>query len=174
MTMNNVNNILLTSATNLKKEGLIDDNVSPDLVMSSIKVAQTQHLQPLIGTRLYYKILDLVEKEAYCEPNNKKYAELLDVYIVDYLNYMTLYELQIPLTYKMRNIGTYTAVNTEGKSVSPIKELTFIRNFYADRGQFYGQRIVDFILANKFTEYSDNKPGDMKATLKPYNTGLNI
>ena len=79
--------VILISETKIKSEGLLASNVSGELILSSIKIAQDQGLQPIIGTKLYKKILTLVEDGYIDDVGYEDYKNLLDDYITPYLLY---------------------------------------------------------------------------------------
>ena len=59
--MNTMNEILLISEKTLKANGVINNNVDNMYIFPAIRYAQDAGLQPIIGTKLYNKLMDLVE-----------------------------------------------------------------------------------------------------------------
>lgn len=172
--------VILISETKIKSEGLLASNVSGELILSSIKIAQDQGLQPIIGTKLYKKILTLVEDGYIDDVGYEDYKNLLDDYITPYLLYKIVEEIQIPLSFQMKNIGTYTknVDGTENTMAVTLADLKYIKQFYADKAEFYGKRMADYICYNitKFPEYNvSTSNGEMAGDLKNvYKSNLNI
>lgn len=172
--------VLLISEGKIKSEGVLNNNVSAELILSSIKIAQDQGLQPIIGTNLYKEIQSLIEEGVICDEDNKNYKYLVDEYITPYLLYKTIEEIQIPLSFQMRNIGTYTknVDGVENTMAVSLSDLKYIKQFYANKAEFYGKRMADYICCNitQFPEYtSSSNKGDMGGDLKNvYRSNLNI
>lgn len=172
--------VLLISEAKIKSEGLLNNNVSPELIISSIKIAQDQGLQPIIGTNLYKNIQNIIEYGLIGDTENTNYKYLIDEYITPYLLYKTIEEIQIPLSFQMKNIGTYTknVDGTENTMVVALSDLKYIKQFYANKAEFYGQRMANYICSNinLFPEYnSSSNNGDMGGDLKNvYKCNLNI
>lgn len=168
--------VLLISESKIKGEGVLNTNVSPDLILSSIKIAQDQGLQPIIGTGLYNRIQSVIQDGTICD--NLDYKKLLDDYISPYLLYKVIEEIQIPLSFQMRNIGTYTKDGTENTMAVALADLKYIKQFYGNKAEFYGKRMADYICANKtlFPEYSSNSTnGNMGGDLRNvYKCNLNV
>ena len=172
--------VLLISEAKIKSEGLLNNNVSPELIISSIKIAQDQGLQPIIGTNLYKNIQNIIEYGLIGDTENTNYKYLIDEYITPYLLYKTIEEIQIPLSFQMKNIGTYTknVDGTENTMAVALSDLKYIKQFYANKAEFYGQRMANYICSNitLFPEYnSSSNNGDMGGDLKNvYKCNLNI
>ena len=79
-------NIYLISEETLKSESYINDNLDPAMILPSIQTAQDMHLQPLIGTKLYKTLMEMVKD------NNIEgyYKVLMDEYIRPFLIYAVL------------------------------------------------------------------------------------
>lgn len=172
--------ILLISESKIKSEGILSSNVSAELILSSIKIAQDQGLQPIIGGNLYKKILYLIEAGYIDDIGYENYKNLLDDYITPYLLYKVIEEIQIPLSFQMKNIGTFTKNidGTENTMAVTLADLKYIKQFYADKAEFYSKRMADYICYNitNFPEYNVNTTnGEMVGDLKNvYRCNLNI
>ena len=62
-------------------------------------------MQPLIGTKLFQKLQKLVNDAEIGLAANAIYKTLLDDYVTPFMEYKTMVEIQIPLSYKYRNMG---------------------------------------------------------------------
>lgn len=169
------NNSFIIGANLFKERGLLDDNVSDDIIEASILIAQNIQLKQLIGSNLYDKIIKLIiDEELECNTN---YYELVEGYIVDYIIYITMSEIQIPLAYKNKNIGTYTANDNEGKRTSTMPEINYVASYYRNKGESYGRQLVDYLCHNSklFPEYNAKiEAGGNYPSKKPYSSKINI
>ena len=95
--------VLLISEQTLKSNGVINNNVDGMYILPAIEYAQDAGLQPIIGTKLYNKLMDLVADGSIGQSTD--YKVLLDEYVTPYLLNKVTADIQIPLNYKLRNQG---------------------------------------------------------------------
>ena len=163
--------VLLISEKTLKQNSVINNNVDGMYILPAIEYSQDAGLQPLIGTKLYNKLMDLVES-GITEATDYKY--LLDEYITPYLINKVTSEIQIPLTFKLRNQGVVqqTGDNTYAPSM---KDTQYVIQNYENKANFYGNRLSDYLRANKskYPEYcSVDSCADMHSDRGAYKTGI--
>lgn len=167
-------NILLISEETLKEMSLIGDNVESQFILPAIELAQEQGLQTIIGTKLLRKLQTLVDDGSITAETNSKYKELLDDYITIYLSYQVMSEIQIPLSYKMRNSGLIQ--NQDDKQITlSLKDVMFIKQFYDDKALWFSKRLSDYLCANStlYPEYkSYDTVADLNASESHYNSGI--
>lgn len=146
------NNVLLISEKYLKTNSLINDNVDACYIVPAIQTAQELGLQPIIGTVLYNKLVELVASGDISDWAD--YKELLDTYILPYLTWRVLADIQVPLFGKVRNSGTVQSQDLQTQQLS-IKDVQYIKNDYETKAVFYGNRLTDYLHANhsKYPEY---------------------
>jgi hypothetical protein len=114
--------VLLISEATLKKNSVINNNVDGMYILPAIEYAQDAGLQPLLGTKLYNKLMDLVADGSI--QTETDYKVLLDEYITPYLLNKVTADIQIPLTYKLRNQGVVQ--QTDANVYQPsMKDLQF-------------------------------------------------
>lgn len=164
--------VLLISEVTLKKNSVINNNVDGMYLLPAIEYAQDSGLQPLIGTKLYNKLMDLVEDGSIT--GNTEYKLLLDEYVTPYLLNKVTADIQIPLAYKMRNQGVVqqTGENTYTPS---LKDTQYVIQNYENKANFYGNRLSDYLKANrtKYPEYcSIDSCADMRSDSGAYKTGI--
>lgn len=164
--------VLLISEATLKKNSVINNNVDGMYLLPAIEYAQDSGLQPLIGTKLYNKLMDLVEDGSIT--GNTEYKLLLDEYVTPYLLNKVTADIQIPLAYKMRNQGVVqqTGENTYTPS---LKDTQYVIQNYENKANFYGNRLSDYLKANrtKYPEYcSIDSCADMRSDSGAYKTGI--
>lgn len=166
--------VYLISEKTLKENSVINNNVDSMYILPAIEYAQDAGLQPLIGTKLYNALMDMVADGSIVELDNDDYKYLLDEYVTPYLVNKVTADIQIPLTYKMRNQGVVqqTGENTYTPSM---KDTQFVIQNYENKANFYGQRLSDFLRANRalYPEYcSKDSCADMPSNRNAYNTGI--
>lgn len=164
--------VFLISAATLKSNSIINNNVDEMYLLPAIEFAQDSGLQPLIGTKLYNKLMNLVESGDISTETDYKY--LLDEYIAPYLINKVTADIQLPLAYKVRNQGV-VQVTGENTYIPSLKDTQYIIEHYNNQAKFYANRMSDYLYANrsKYTEYcSVDSCADMPSNRNAYNTGI--
>lgn len=164
--------IFLISEHTLKSETIINDNTGSEFIRPAIETAQDIYLQQLIGSQLLDKLYDLIKDGKIDDTENSYYKALLDDHITNYLKYMVLSEITIPLAYKYRNAGVVQSTGDHYQQ-STLRDAQLVQNHYTLRANFYAERMSDFLCANsdKFPEYkSTRNSADMMADPDSYKT----
>ena len=164
--------VLLISEKTLKSNGVINNNVDGMYILPAIEYAQDAGLQPIIGTKLYNKLMDLVSDGSIQQTTD--YKVLLDEYVTPYLLNKVTADIQIPLNYKLRNQGVVQN-QTENTIVPTMKDLQYVIQNYEYKAVFYGNRLSDYLMANKskFPEYSKvDSAADMHSNPNSYKTNI--
>lgn len=164
--------VFLLSIKTLKENSVINNNVDEMYVLPAIEYSQDAGLQPLIGTKLYNRLMDMVEDGTI--ENNDDYKYLLDEYITPFLLNKVTAEIQIPLAFKLRNQGVVQQTG-ENTYVPSLKDMQYVTQNYENKANFYGNRLSDFLLANrsKYPEYCKiDSCADMHSDAGAYKTGL--
>lgn len=164
--------VLLISEKTLKENSVINNNVDGMYVLPAIEYSQDAGLQPLIGTKLYNRLMDMVEDGTI--ENNDDYKYLLDEYITPFLLNKVTAEIQIPLAFKLRNQGVVQQTG-ENTYVPSLKDMQYVTQNYENKANFYGNRLSDFLRANrsKYPEYCKiDSCADMPSDSGAYKTGL--
>ena len=162
----------LISEKTLKENSVINNNVDGMYVLPAIEYSQDAGLQPLIGTKLYNRLMDMVEDGTI--ENNDDYKYLLDEYITPFLLNKVTAEIQIPLAFKLRNQGVIQQTG-ENTYVPSLKDMQYVTQNYENKANFYGNRLSDFLRANrsKYPEYCKiDSCADMPSDSGAYKTGL--
>ena len=164
--------VLLISEKTLKSNGVINNNVDGMYILPAIEYAQDAGLQPIIGTKLYNKLMDLVADGSIGQSTD--YKVLLDEYVTPYLLNKVTADIQIPLNYKLRNQGVVQ--NQADNTIVPtMKDLQYVIQNYEYKAVFYGNRLSDYLMANKskFPEYSKvDCAADMHSNPNSYKTNI--
>lgn len=164
--------VLLISEKTLKENSVINNNVDGMYVLPAIEFSQDAGLQPIIGTKLYNRLMDMVEDGTI--GNNEDYKYLLDEYITPFLLNKVTAEIQIPLAFKLRNQGVVQQTG-ENTYVPSLKDMQYVTQNYENKANFYGNRLSDFLRANrsKYPEYCKiDSCADMPSDSGAYKTGL--
>lgn len=164
--------VFLVSTKTLKENSVINNNVDDMYVLPAIEYSQDASLQPIIGTKLYNRLMDMVEDGTI--GNNEDYKYLLDEYITPFLLNKVTAEIQIPLAFKLRNQGVVQQTG-ENAYVPSLKDLQYVIQNYENKANFYSNRLSDYLKANrkKYSEYCSVDSGaDMPSNKDAYNTGL--
>ena len=164
--------VLLVSEQTLKKNSVVNNNVDGMYLLPAIEYAQDAGLQPIIGTKLYNKLMELVEDGSISELPD--YKLLLDEYVTPYLINKVTADIQIPLAYKVRNQGVIQQTG-ENTYVPSLKDLQYVVQNYENKANFYSNRLSDYLKANrsKYPEYcSVDSCADMPSNKNAYNTGI--
>lgn len=164
--------VFLISEATMKKNSIVNNNVDGMYLLPAIEYAQDAGLQPLIGTKLYNKLMDMVEDKSIT--GSTDYKLLLDEYVTPYLINKVTADIQLPLAYKLRNQGVVqlTGENTYAPS---LKDTQYIIQHYENQANFYGKRMSDYLKANrsKYPEYcSVDSCADMRSDSGAYKTGI--
>lgn len=163
--------VYLISVKTLKENSVINNNVDEMYVLPAVDFAQDSGLQPLLGTKLYNRLMDLVES-GITEENDYKY--LLDEYITPYLINKVTADIQIPLSFKLRNQGVVQQTG-ENTYVPSLKDMQYVAQSYENKANFYANRLSDFLRANrsKYPEYCKiDSCADMPSDKNAYKTGI--
>lgn len=164
--------VLLISEQTLKKNSVVNNNVDGMYILPAIEYAQDAGLQPLLGTKLYNKLMSLVEDGSIMTSTDYKF--LLDEYIAPYLINKVTADIQIPLAFKLRNQGVVQNTS-ENTYVPSLKDMQYVAQSYENKANFYGNRLSDFLRANrsKYPEYcSIDSCADMPSDSGAYKTGI--
>lgn len=153
-----MNNILLISEDLLKSETIVNDNINSQSITPSILIAQEIGLQQVIGTKLYKKILSLVDGDTIDDDVNADYKILLDNYIRPYLVNKSISDLVYNLTFKVRQIGV-VQLSDEKINTLQLNNLMFLKQRYDNQASYYSILLYNFIKHNrsKYPEFSSNK-----------------
>ena len=145
--------VILLSTEKLKANTPIQDNVDDSLLKPYIQKSQFTHIQQILGTDLYNKILADVQAGTI----TGNYKTLLDDYIQPALIEYAFYEVLPFISLKISNktIGRGTA---EYLAEGDLADLKYLRQTVLDVAQFQGQRIVGYVkqYSNLFPEYQTN------------------
>lgn len=126
------------------KADFANDNVADEYIRSAILIVQ-QELVETIGDCLYGALEDKVADNTI---NGTPYQVLLDDYIVPFLEFNAMAELCVLTSFKTGNIGTFTNYD-QNASNNELSTVKYIQNHWAQKGEFYRNRLLKYLDKNK-------------------------
>ena len=164
--------VYLISEKTIKENSLVNNNVDGMYLLPAVKTAQDMGLQPIIGTKLFNKLMNLVEDGSITGETD--YKLLLDEYVTPYLINKVTADIQLPLAYKLRNQGL-VQVTGENTYIPSLHDTQYVVQHYENQANFYANRMSDYLRANrsKYPEYcSVDSCADMPSDRGAYKTGI--
>lgn len=142
--------VLFLSSERLKND-LLNDNVDDNYVRSATIIVQ-RDLRELIGDSLYEKLEDMVDNDTI---EGTPYQELLDSFVVPYLEFNAMAELCVTTSLKIGNIGLYQNFDQNANSTE-LPTIKYVQKHWEQKGEFYRNRLVKYLNQNKdkFPEYT--------------------
>ncbi len=134
----------------LFERSLIDSNVDPKLLNSSILESQEIHIQSILGNSLYTKMMaDVVD-----EVITGEYLNLLRDYIQPALAKWAVYNVIPHLNYKLTNKNVAEMDSTFSKATE-LNNVKYLSEDARDKAEFFSQRIREYIMNHQssFPEY---------------------
>ena len=167
--------VYLLSEETLKDRTILNANVDTKFINQTIWDCQETHVQELVGTDLYVRLLTGVDQNNLTSDE----SELLDDYLTNVMLFRVLSEIPMVLSYKFLNKGVLkkTAENAESASMS---ELADIMKHYQNKAEFYEQRTIKYLQETilndqtKFTEYQKCEAFKMNGKRRGYRSTISL
>lgn len=141
-------NIIFISEQTIKDSTFLSDNVDPKQLLPTVKAVQDRFILPLMGSRLYKKVQDLVDASP--TPVPEPYKALLDDYIRDTLLWYVLAFMPMPLMYKYLNKGVMTRT-AETAQQATFSDGQAMAAYCKDFAEDYAQKAINHLKANAST-----------------------
>ena len=147
-------NTFLISETKLREFTDINNNVDSKLLTSNIVIAQDIHIQRVIGTVLYEKLMSDVKNNTL----SGNYKTLLDDYIQDMLLWASYYEVLEAIYLRPRNNGLLIPTGGENSKDADMSLYEKKRTGAKNKMEFYADRLSRYLAYNQglFPELSQN------------------
>ena len=131
----------ILSEAKLRQFTDINDSLDSALVKNAIREAQDIHLQRIIGTKLYDKILSEVDADTL----SGAYKTLVDDYLQDFLLYAAYYETLEAVFIRPRNNGLLTP--TGGENSIEVDRTLFNqkRQSVENKMEFYADKLSSYL-----------------------------
>ena len=168
-----IQHTLFISTDRLKKDSALGGSVDDNLLLPYILMAQDRYILPVLGTDLNDKLISDIQGGSL----TGNYLTLLQTYIQPSLVQFSFATVLPFLRLRMVNNSVVTMSSEQGGTVSH-DELKPLINASMDQGEFYRERLIDYLRGNltNFPEYSTNQSseGDLSPTTQNYYAGLNL
>ena len=168
-----IQHTLFISTDRLKKDSSLGGSVDDNLLLPYILMAQDRYILPILGTDLQNKLISDIQGGSL----TGNYLTLLQTYIQPSLVQFSFATVLPFLRLRMVNNSVVTMSSEQGGTVSH-DELKPLINASMDQGEFYRERLIDYLRGNltNFPEYSTNQSseGDLSPTTQNYYAGLNL
>lgn len=144
----------IISEAKLRQFTDINNSVDTELIQNAVREAQDIHLQRIIGTKLYNKILSEIDADTLADP----YLTLVTGYIQDFLLYAAYYEALEVVFIRSRNNGLLTP--TGGENSINVDRTLFNqkRQSIENKMEYYAERLANYIAEEEaqFPELNSN------------------
>lgn len=158
----NMANIRLITSNDVIEVTPMGGNVDTDRYISLIDLVQIKYLEPILGTKLYDKIIDDFDNDVL----TGLYLQMVEDYVQPMLKYMTAAEYFSFGDYRVQNAGIYRNIpdNTAEVEESQVNKMARAQRVNAD---IFIERLERFLCDQKsdLPEYSYTQDNDYD--LKP-------
>ena len=162
----------MVSEQKLKAFTNINENLSVEILLPNVKVAQDVGIQILLGSKFYFSLLSKIEAGTLTTAE----TTLLDEYISPYLIHRAYYEALPAIYMRTMNKGVVVGETEQGRAAS-VGEMRYLRSIQQDRYEFYSQRMMDYIKNNPgdYPDYFNYTTTDgLKPSKENYFSGIHI
>lgn len=145
--------VILVSENYMKQYTFINGSVDPNIFKPCAIVAQDEHIQQVIGTDLFNKILNDVRNNTLAGA----YQELVEKYMLKSVAWWTMYEL-IPHLYMKTDNGSIVVRTSDDSQPISAQDMQNYKDNVREKAQFYTQRMIDYLCKNSgdFPELNTN------------------
>ena len=167
--------VLFISEEKLKDSTAISLNVDVQLLLPFVKQAQKLYVETKLGTKLCDKLKSLIVAGTVNNAGNEFYATLLNDFIGEMLPNFALYHAIPFLRFKVENGNIYSKSSETGTALNT-EEAQSLRSEVVNTGEYYMQRMIDFITNNttEFPEYNTNSGADVNPDTNAYYSNMNL
>ncbi len=132
---------LIISEAKVRQFTDINDSVDSSLIKNNVRTSQDIHLQRIIGTKLYQKILSDIDASTL----TGDYLTLVDDYIQDFLLYATYYETLESIYLRPKNNGLLTPTGGENSINVDRSVYEMKRQSVMNKMEYYADRLSNYI-----------------------------
>lgn len=164
--------ILYIDSEYLKAYSHLDGSIDAKDMLPSVIQAQDSQIQPLLGTKLYDKLKELIKDGEVDDAGNEDYKKLLQEYVQMATLKWTLVHFYPYLQGKILN-GTIGSRNVDNITALSQDEVMRMVDIERTNAQFYSERLIDYLQFNttKFPEYNTNSNDQMNPEYQTYSEG---
>lgn len=148
-------NILFITETLVKSRTAISDAIDGKQILPVIKLAQDKFILPALGSGLYNRLQEGIDIGNLSQDEKN----LLDNYITDTLLWFTIGEMVISTSFQFFSKGVLQKGAEESNTPSK-GQLELLERKYMSNGEFYKQRLIDYLRENstmfeQYLQYGD-------------------
>ncbi len=169
-----IQHTLFISATRLKNDTALGGSVDDNIITPYILLAQDMHILPVLGTDL----CEAIKSKIQAGNLTGEYKTLVENFIQPALVQFAFTTLAPYLRLRFVNNAIVIMGATEQSSSASYEDIQPLINTANDAGQFYRQRLIDFLDdkgSSVFPELDDNNDaGELSRTTMNYYAGLNL
>ncbi len=150
---------LFISREDLVRNTIINGTVDSDKFLPFVKLAQIQHVQNYLGSKLYEKISqDIIDGSL-----TGDYQTLVNEYVQPALIHFAMVDFLPFSAFEIKNGGIFK--HSSETATQPSKdEVDYLVQKHRNFAEFYTRRMIDFLTFNassKYPEYYTNQNEDM-------------
>jgi len=144
----------IISEAKLREFTDVNDSLDTAFIKNAVREAQDIHLQRIIGTALYNKILSDIDADTL----SGEYLTLVTSYIQDFLLYAAYYECLEAIFIRPRNNGLLQATGGDNSQTVDRSLFNVKRQSVENKMQYYAERLVNYIIEkqNSLPELNEN------------------
>ncbi|WP_313235732.1 DUF6712 family protein [Sphingobacterium multivorum] len=137
--------ILFISSALIKKNSIIEENVTDKVIRITLKEVQDLELFPILGDTLYGRF----ENQKYLKSQDSNFEydddiQILNKYVKDFLIYGVLLAIPNALNYKYTNKGTVNITDANADNIVG-GNIESVKKFYRTKYDAYRKRLVDYV-----------------------------
>lgn len=132
----------IISEAKLREFTDVNDNLDTAFIKNAVREAQDIHLQRIIGTALYNKLLSDIDASSL----TGEYLTLVTSYVQDFLLYAAYYECLEAIFIRPRNNGLLQATGGDNSQTVDRSLFDVKRQSVENKMQYYGERLVNYII----------------------------
>lgn len=155
---------LFVTTTDVKRFTVIDGNVDNDKFIQFIEIAQTIHIQNVLGTDLYEKLQSDISGASL----TGNYETLVETWIKPSLIWYAFYEYLTWAGITISNKGAFRHTSESAVSLDS-SEIATLEDKAKNIADYYLSRLNDYLCANSnlFPEFTTNSDGDIRPDISP-------
>lgn len=165
------NYILFISEEKLKDSTAIGNSVDIEHLLSSIRTAQKQHIERVLGNDLFQKL----QADILAGSLTGAYQTLVEDYIADCLTHFSFWQAIPFLRHKVQN-GNIVSRNSEDATAITRQEAQDLRFEVRNTAEFYLERLISYLKHNvsSFPEYNTNTGHETTPDRNAFYSGINV
>lgn len=161
------------SETFIKRWSAVNGSVDSAFFLQALQLAHEKHMQSLLGTRLYLKMLTLVADGTITDVGNANYKLLIDKHLQMITLQWFLVEVLPWMQTKISNSTLIKPVPENHESLSP-QEVSRMVNLHRNNAQQFSHTAIKWLCANAslLPEYGQWTQGEVRHITDAYKINI--